>query len=208
MSREPAETVKVTHVTEFFMNAVEAVVEQLCANPQDLRPYIKRLAGSLRLNELELVAWMFVLKKALYGEMQDRQLKALQFSAYLSKSLMCRNADFCETALRKEDAHFQDSYPLWLASHSRCAEMNVRDLHAEYREMCIRGKKREAPENLNRVVDFIVQAKTETKVDALELPLNNSFEGLLTPNFPAALPPSDSPFQEATCRQPRLFNSQ
>lgn len=205
MAAEIAEIAKATHVTEFFIKAVEGVVDQLCTNPQALRPYVHHLADSLRLNELELVAWTFVLKKALYGEGQDRQLRALQYSAYLAKSLMCRSMDCYDTALSREDPHFVASYALWLTSHKRCAEIGIRDLHSQFREMWSRGKTSGTRENLNSVVDSIVQAKTDLKKEELDIPpMQGSYEGLLAPNFPNAAP-SGSFFLEEISRSSRLF---
>jgi len=205
MAGEITEIAKATHVTEFFIKSVEGVVNQLCTNPLALRPYVHHLAGSLRLNELELVAWTFVLKKALYGEGQDRQLRVLQYSAYLAKFLMCKSMDCYDVALSREDPQFLTSYALWLASHKRCAELSIRDLHAEFKDMWSRGKASGSRENLNSVVDSIVQAKTNLKTEELDIPpMQGSFEGLLTPNFPNAAP-SGSFFLEEISRSSRLF---
>lgn len=206
MAGEITEVPKATHMTEFFIKAVEGVVDQLCANPQAIRPYVYHLAGSLRLNELELVAWMFVLKKALYGEAQDRQLRALQYSAYLTKAAMCKSMDYYDIALRREDPHFPANYAQWLASHRRCAEISIRDLHTQFKEMWTRGKESGSRENLNVVVDSIVQAKTDLKTAELEIPqIQGSFEGMLTPNFPNAAPLSGSFFLEEMNQSSRLF---
>lgn len=203
MSDQLVEAPKATHMTEFFLKGVELVVDQLCVKPQDLHPYVTHLAKSFLLNELELVAWIFILKRALYGESQERQLRTLQYSAYLAKTLMSRHMDVFERALNREEPQFQANYTQWLTSHPRCREINVRDLHMQYKDMWTRGKSRDTPENLNQVVDSIVQAKTEMKTDELELPLHGSFEGL-TPNFPS-VPLSGSFFLEEFSRMSRTI---
>ena len=221
---------KVTHITEFFKNAIEEEVEHFCANPLGLKPYVQHLSSSLLMNELELAAWMYVLKKALYGEAQERQLRALQYSAYLSKSLMSRDMSLFDAALNREDPQFLDSFRAWLKSHKRCSELTVRELHSQFKELWARGKQSGSRENLNTVVDGIVQAKTEVKNEEPQMILpevpsqRNSFEasgsGLfggsllgLAPGLSLASGPptsvSTSFFLEDSFSHsnPRLFNS-
>lgn len=157
---DPLPSPKVTHMTEFFIQVVESEVGQLMPVSRGLQAYLLQLAGMLRLNELELVAWAYVLKRALYGEPLDTQTPLLQFSAYLAKSLLCRDLSGIDRELAKHCPTFKPSYEHWLASHQRCADVTIRDLHFQFKDMWTHNRTCTATVNLNSVVDCIVQATT------------------------------------------------
>ena len=156
-------------MTEFFIKAVEEEVEQLCTSSSALRRTVPALARLFQLNELELVAWNYIVKKALYGETQSMQLISLQFSAYLAKSLMCENMSFFDQIARMKDPKFDENYAFWLTKHRRCKELDIRILHSQFKDMWSLGKVRNTPDNLNQVVDAIVNAKTQIKTDEQSL---------------------------------------
>ena len=167
-----------THTTEFFIQAVEGVVKQLCRFFPALRPDIQRLARTFQLNELELTAWAFVLKKTLYGESEEKQRLSLLYSAYLSKSLLSRNTCEWKEALLNQDPDFQTNYTSWLAVHQRCTELSLSDLHRQFKDLWNFGKLSHCPENLNLVVDSLVHAKT-LRIEELHVPQSDCCDDLL-----------------------------
>lgn len=173
---DPLPPPKVTHMTEFFIQGVESEVRRLMPVSLGLRAYLVQLAGTLHLNELELVAWAYVLKRVLYGEPLDSQTPLLQFSAYLAKTLMCRDLAGIDAELARNCPAFKASYEQWLASHRRCADLSIRDLHFQFKDMWTRGRTCSNTVNLNSVVDSLVQATTKATETPCALLSDSSFE--------------------------------
>lgn len=159
------------------MRALEEVVKQLCKCFPALRSYIQHLARMLQLNELELVAWAVVLKKTLYAESEEEQRQSLLFSAYLAKSLLCRNVRDWEGVLFNQDPHFRAHYTSWLAAHHRCTDLSLSDLHRQFKDLWNFGKPSHFHENLNLVVDSLVQAKTR-RIEELYSPQSDCCDDL------------------------------
>jgi hypothetical protein len=184
MSTGSEEIGKASHMTEFFIKSVEEEVAQLCTGSSTLRYTVHALARLFQLNELELVAWKCVVKKALYGETQSMQLISLQYSVYLTKSLMCETMSFFDQIARLKDPKFDENYTLWLSKHRRCKELDIRTLHNQFKDMWSLGKVRSTPDNLNQVVDDIVNAKTHIKIDEQPMFPSESLENAVESSEP------------------------
>lgn len=158
----PLSPPRVTHMTEYFTQVVEKEVSRFMPMTLMLKGYCLQLVARLKLNELELVAWAYVLKRILYGEPLCSQTPLLHYSAYLAKTLMCRDMSDIDSEHAKHYPTFRESYEQWLASHQRFTQLTMRDMHMQFKDMWTSGRVCSNTVNLNTVVDGIVQATTST----------------------------------------------
>ncbi len=149
-------------MTEFFIRVVEKEVSRFMPMSLMLHGYCLQLVARLQMNELELVAWAYVLKRVLYGVPPGSQPALLHYSAYLAKTLLCRDMSDIDAELAKHSPAFKESYEQWLASHQRYADLTMRDMHNQFKDMWTYGRACSGMVNLNTVVDGIVQANTAT----------------------------------------------
>lgn len=150
---------KLTHMSERFLLSVETEVARFMPVSPWLRTYLLRLAMLLQMSELELVSWTHLLKRALYGEPRQSHIAALQFSAYLSKSLMCRDIKEIDALFATEYPSFREDYEQWLARHPRCLDLKLSDLHFQFKSMWTQGKADASTIRLNSVVDSIISGQ-------------------------------------------------
>ena len=166
---------RTTHMTEYFTQVVEKEVSRFMPMSLMVHGYCLQLVARLRLNELELVAWAYVLKRVLYGEPLCFQTALLHYSAYLAKTLMCRDMSDINAEHAKHYPAFKESYEQWLSSHQRFGHITMRDMHIQFKDMWTYGRACSSTVNLNTVVDGIVQATTaKTENPLSQLPENTS----------------------------------
>lgn len=145
-----------THISEQFLLSVETEVARFMPISPWLRTYLLHLAMLLQMNELELVSWTHLLRRALYGEPRQSHITVLQYSAYLSKSLMCRDIKEIDALFVKEYPNFREDYKQWLNRHPRCLDLKLSDLHFQFKSMWTQGKADASTIRLNSVVDSLI----------------------------------------------------
>ncbi len=121
------------------------------------------LASSLDMNKLELVVWVQVLRKALLGEKEEGHLRAVQFSAYLAKSML--NSTNTDAAWQTQSPAFLSDYKAWLLTHSHCTQLSNRQLHLRFLRLSLIPTVHIQP-TYNLVVNSLVQE--ESRLQAVE----------------------------------------
>lgn len=117
---------------------------------------VRGLVCALDMNKVELVAWMQVLRKALLGEREDGHFRAVQFSAYLAKSLL--SPENLDAAWKGQIQPFKSDYEAWLLTHSHCSQLSMKQLHLQFIDISMPSNPRLRP-TLNSVVDNIMHAE-------------------------------------------------
>lgn len=144
----------VSRLQDFVLDRIVQQVGEMCAPGWNWSVVVHTLACALSLNKLELAAWMQVLGKALLGEKQDSHLSAVQFSAYLAKSLL--NPASVDAAWSRQSEAFEADYQVWLLSHGHCTQLSSRQLHIQFLQLYQRPARHLQP-TLNHVVYSLVQ---------------------------------------------------
>ena len=152
---------------------------------------VRGLACSLDMNKVELVAWMQVLRKALLGEREDGQFRAVQFSAYLAKSLL--SPENLDAAWKSQPPAFKSDYDAWLLTHRHCSQLSMKQLHLQFLDFSMPTNPFTPRLTLNSVVDNIIQAEPapDTQEDrSIVIP---TVQRLRTEAFPASAMPRLAP---------------
>jgi hypothetical protein len=152
-----------SRIPDFVLSRIAAEVTAICAPEWNWSTVVHTLACSLDMNKLELVAWMQVLRKALLGEKEEWHLRAVQFSAYLAKSVL--NPTNPDAAWQTQSPAFLSDYKAWLLTHSHCTQISNRQLHLQFLRLSITPTVRIQP-TYNLVVNSLVQE--ESKLQAVE----------------------------------------
>lgn len=150
--------VHVSRLQELAIDRVIAEVTQLCIPGWDWGAMVRGLVCALEMNKIELVAWMQVLRKALLGEKGDGHFRAVQFSAYLAKSLL--SPENLDAAWKRELQVFKSDYDAWLQTHHHCSQLSMKQLHLQFLDLSLPSNPRFRP-TLNTVVDTILHAESE-----------------------------------------------
>ena len=154
---EPLPLPRLNRMMEIFIDAADIQLKQYIPAITGSRMLILQLVAVMQMKELEIVAWTFVFRRALYGEPQSMMITGLQFSAYLAKSLLCNDMKEVEDAVQRRWLNFKPAYEFWLARHPRCTDINLHDLHQQFKSMWTLEHKPSVAVSLNTVVDDIVQ---------------------------------------------------
>lgn len=148
--------VHVSRLQELVLDRVITEVRQLCVPGWDWGAMVRGLVCALDMNKVELVAWMQVLRKALLGEREDGHFRAVQFSAYLAKSLL--SPENLDAAWKGQIQAFKSDYEAWLLTHSHCSQLSMKQLHLQFIDISMPSNPRLRP-TLNSVVDNIMHAE-------------------------------------------------
>lgn len=152
---------------------------------------VRGLACALNMNKVELVAWMQVLRKALIGEREDGHFRAVQFSAYLAKSLL--SPENLDAAWKSQPPAFKSDYDAWVLSHQHCSQLSMRQLHLQFLDFSLPSNPHPPRLTLNSVVDNIIQSEPapDTQEDrSIVIPI---VQRLRTEGFPAGAMPRLAP---------------
>ena len=147
-----------SRLPDFVLNRIVAEVTEMCTPGWNWSAVVNTLACTLDMNKLELVVWMQVLRKALLGEKEEWHLRAVQFSAYLAKSML--NSTNTDAAWQTSSPAFLSDYKAWLLTHSHCTQLSNRQLHLHFLRLSLIPTAHVQP-TCNFVVNSLVQEESQ-----------------------------------------------